>query len=160
MALKHAVTTKETAIMSKSGITVRIYGKILAIGMTTLLLKGNVALADELICDYEHKCYSGSTRPPPPQIYHMDPTHPDKETPPPAPQYPGVVPKPYVAKPSEPVAPPEIAETPPVTAEVPMPMHLYNPNPDCENMRHGLFPTPEAAAAARIHCGEVEWYPQ
>jgi hypothetical protein len=130
-------------------------------------LLSTVAIADEeKICDYEHKCYSGTTKPPPPpQIYHMDPTHPDKVTPPPAPQYPGIVPKPYVdvaPHPHDdgtaehlPVIPEEI---PPhyygtddhTIAEVP----TYNPDPDCENMRNGLFPTPEAAAAARAHCGE------
>jgi hypothetical protein len=148
------VTTKETAIMSKSGTAVRTCGKIIIIGMTTLLLKGNAALADDSkICDYEHKCYNGTTRPPPPpQIYHMDPAHPDKETPPPAPQYPGVVSKPYVPKPQADVAPPVMAEVPEPT---------YNPNADCDELRRGLYPTPEAAWNARAHCeGGAQWYPQ
>jgi hypothetical protein len=117
--------------------------------VAALILSTPAFAGDNLICDYEHKCYSGRPSPPP-QIYHMDPTHPDKETPPPAPQYSGIVPKPYVPKPYVPVAPP-------ITAEVPE----YNPNPDCENMRHALFPTAEAAFNARAHClPGAQWYPQ
>ena len=32
------------------------------------------------ICDLQGTCYGG-------QVYHMDPAHPNRETPPPAPQY-------------------------------------------------------------------------
>jgi clan AA aspartic protease (TIGR02281 family) len=44
----------------------------------------------EQICDFEHNCYGsdGFTSEPSPQVYHMDPAHPDRVTPPPAPQYP------------------------------------------------------------------------
>jgi hypothetical protein len=37
------------------------------------------------ICDMQGKCYPDK---PPGQVYHMDPAHPDRETPPPPPQYP------------------------------------------------------------------------
>jgi hypothetical protein len=114
------------------------------------------ALAEpELACDMQHQCY------------HMDPTHPDKVTPPPAPQYPSPKLIPHKVIPNDGTADhfgvpiPDSAPNPNdgtadhYGAEVPD----YNPSPDCYNMRHGLFPTPEAAAAARAHCdGEAQWY--
>jgi hypothetical protein len=53
----------------------------LIVGLIALPLVGH---ADQ-ICDFEHRCYQDQ---PPPQPYHMDLGHPDRETPPPAPQYP------------------------------------------------------------------------
>jgi gag-polyprotein putative aspartyl protease len=38
------------------------------------------------LCDMQHHCYETDGGPPR-QVYHMDPAHPDRETPPPAPQY-------------------------------------------------------------------------
>ena len=39
----------------------------------------------EQSCDFEHHCFDTG---PPHQTYHLDPNNPDRETPPPAPQYP------------------------------------------------------------------------
>lgn len=111
------------------------------------LLTSTVAMANEpeLSCDFQHQCY------------HMDPTHPDKVTPPPAPQYP---------PPKQKVAPREVQPellapaTPPVEPEALVPRVItptpggYNPYPDCFNMRRGLFDTREAVANARAHCGD------
>jgi hypothetical protein len=52
----------------------------LAVGFVGLV---QVSRADP-VCDFEGKCYSDA----PKQTYHMDPANPDRETPPPAPQYP------------------------------------------------------------------------
>jgi hypothetical protein len=61
-----------------------------SIVLVALLISYN-AKADQ-ICDFENHCYSGQT-------YHMDLAHPDRETPPPAPQYPPPkLPKPHVVQ--------------------------------------------------------------
>jgi hypothetical protein len=91
------------------------------------------ASTPELTCDMQHQCY------------HMDPTHPDKVTPPPAPQYPGITPKPFAGPSTRPPPSPE-------------PEALAPPSEDpddmrsCFNLRRGLFATPEAAAHARARC--------
>jgi hypothetical protein len=41
----------------------------------------------EATCDFEHHCYEDQPQTPQ-QRYHLDPAHPDLETPPPAPEYP------------------------------------------------------------------------
>ena len=56
----------------------------LAIGLVMLPLAGQ---ASE-VCDFEDHCCNDA---PPHQTYHMDPSNPDRETPPPAPQYPSAV---------------------------------------------------------------------
>lgn len=53
--------------------------KPLLISAGLILAMNNVTVAD-LTCDFQHQCY------------HMDPTHPDKITPPPAPMYPTTTP--------------------------------------------------------------------
>jgi hypothetical protein len=54
---------------------------ILALGLVIALpLAGHAAP----ICDMQGKCWADA----PHQTYHMDPSNPDRETPPPAPQYP------------------------------------------------------------------------
>jgi hypothetical protein len=97
------------------------------------LLLSTAAMADEyppglferspeLSCDFQHQCY------------HMDPAHPDKVTPPPAPQY-----------------PPPLEQTP--LAIAPTPRALPDSDPQsCFNLRRGIFPTPQAAANARSKC--------
>jgi hypothetical protein len=57
--------------------------------LAALLMSGS-AKADQ-ICDMQNHCYNGQT-------YHMDLDHPDRETPPPAPQYPPPKIKPRVAQ--------------------------------------------------------------
>ena len=52
----------------------------LVVGFIALPLVGH---ADQ-VADFEHRCYEDK----PQQHYHMDLSHPDVETPPPAPQYP------------------------------------------------------------------------
>jgi hypothetical protein len=112
--------------------------------------------APELTCDMQHQCY------------HMDPAHPDKVTPPPAPQYPGVVAKPFVypsTRPSTQPAPPPVPQPPAVASSPPAaapealaPDSLDAPSEDpsdpysCFNLRRGIFPTPQAAAHARARC--------
>ena len=54
---------------------------VFALGLVAAPLAGQ---AGE-VCDFEHHCYNDA---PPHQTYHMDPSDPDRETPPPAPQYP------------------------------------------------------------------------
>jgi hypothetical protein len=53
------------------------------------LVVGLIGLAQasraDPVCDFEGKCYPAEA---PHQTYHMDPTNPDLETPPPAPEYP------------------------------------------------------------------------
>jgi hypothetical protein len=100
--------------------------------------------APELTCDFQKQCY------------HMDPTHPDKVTPPPAPQYPGVVAKPFAYPAPQ---PPAVASSPPAAApEALAPDSLDDPSEDpsdpysCFNLRRGIFPTPQAAAHARARC--------
>ena len=52
----------------------------LVVGFIVPPLAGHAAQ----VCDFEHRCYEDT----PQQHYHMDLSHPDIETPPPAPQYP------------------------------------------------------------------------
>jgi hypothetical protein len=85
----------------------------------------------ELTCDMQHQCY------------HMDPAHPDKVTPPPAPQYPGVTSKPFVQPAPEALAPPPVADPNEEDPDDPY---------SCFSLRRGLFPTPQAAASARARC--------
>jgi hypothetical protein len=87
--------------------------------------------APELTCDMQHQCY------------HMDPAHPDRVTPPPAPQYPAAAPRPPAATP----APPE-ALAPPEPSPSEDPDDPYS----CFSLRRGLFPTLQAAAQARARC--------
>lgn len=54
--------------------------RVSAVALTAWLLGQNVAASEE-ICDMQGKCYPGQT-------YHMDLAHPERVTPPPAPQYP------------------------------------------------------------------------
>jgi len=61
-----------------------IHLKRLALAFGALIAPPLVGHAGQ-ICDYEGKCYSAG---PPHQTYHMDLAHPDRETPPPAPEYP------------------------------------------------------------------------
>jgi hypothetical protein len=101
-------------------------------GLIAALLLSTTAMADEYppglferspevdSCDFQHQCY------------HMDPAHPDKVTPPPAPQYP---------------------VTPPLEATAPTPRALPDSDPQsCFNLRRGIFATPQAAANARSRC--------
>ena len=86
--------------------------------LAAALLLSTAAMADELSCDFQHQCY------------HMDPAHPDKVTPPPAPQYPSLA-----------------------TAPTPRAPSLPDDDPhSCFNLRRGLFATPQAAANARSRC--------
>jgi hypothetical protein len=80
----------------------------------------------ELSCDMQHQCY------------HMDPAHPDKVTPPPAPEY---------ATP----APPSVAPAEPFVAQS-APSEDPDDPQSCFNLRRGIFATPEAAAHARAIC--------
>ena len=97
-------------------------------------------------CDMQHQCY------------HMDLAHPDKVTPPPAPQYPrplerppapserSLEPTPLATAPTAPapsLAPLQELPPPPVAEDVPQ---------SCFNLRRGLFQTPQAAANARSRC--------
>jgi hypothetical protein len=66
----------------------------LVVGLVASPLVGHA----EQICDYEGKCYPAEA---PHQTYHMDPSNPDLETPPPAPQYPAPsAPRDIVVRPS------------------------------------------------------------
>jgi hypothetical protein len=56
------------------------------LGILVALIAPPLASRAEQSCDFEHRCFeTGSS---PRQTYHMDPNNPDRETPPPAPQYP------------------------------------------------------------------------
>jgi hypothetical protein len=55
-----------------------------ALALGIVIVSPLVGHADQ-VCDFEHRCYQDQ---PPAQHYHMDLSHPDVETPPPAPQYP------------------------------------------------------------------------
>ena len=57
--------------------------KPLALALGIVIASPLVGHADQ-VCDFEHHCYDDK----PQQHYHMDLSHPDVETPPPAPQYP------------------------------------------------------------------------
>jgi len=103
------------------------------------LFEHSPEVTPELSCDMQHQCY------------HMDPTHPDKVTPPPAPQYEGV------RRPSAPSTPP-LEQTPLASAPTALAPSLALPSDDpsdpqsCFNLRRGLFATPQAAANARSRC--------
>jgi hypothetical protein len=58
----------------------------LALAFGTLIALPQASMANQ-VCDFEHRCFE--TGSPPGQTYHMDPNDPDRETPPPAPQYSG-----------------------------------------------------------------------
>jgi hypothetical protein len=99
-------------------------------GLIAALLLSTAAMADDYppglfehspeadSCDFQHQCY------------HMDPAHPDKVTPPPAPQYP-----PLATSPTPPA--PSLPDDDPYS---------------CFNLRRGLFATSQAAADARAKC--------
>jgi hypothetical protein len=70
-----------TVIVRASSSTRPMIRFVLTLALAALPLAGQAAE----VCDFEHNCYNDA---PPHQTYHMDPSNPDRETPPPAPQYP------------------------------------------------------------------------
>jgi hypothetical protein len=82
------------------------------------------APSNSQMCDFEHHCYGGEESSPSPTA--VLPPSPSTNLPP-----------------SHLLSQPQS-----------MPKVTYNPEPDCWDMRQGIFPTAEAARNARIACGD------